>query len=50
MIGDRASDFRVGEVNGLKTVGCAYGFGTEEERKLCDIIVNSPKELLSLEW
>ena len=50
MIGDRASDVRVGEVNGLKTVGCAYGFGTEEERKLCDIIVNSPKELLSLEW
>ena len=50
MIGDRASDFRVGEVNGLKTVCCAYGFGTEEERKLCDIIVNSPKELLSLEW
>lgn len=46
MIGDRGSDFRVGQLHGIKTIGCAYGFGTEAERKLCDITVNSPSELL----
>ena len=48
MTGDRASDFRVGKVNGLKTIGCAYGFGTEEERKLCDVIINSPQEITDI--
>ncbi len=45
MIGDRDSDFRVGQVNGLFTVGCAYGFGTEEERRVCDRVIAAPEEL-----
>lgn len=48
MIGDRASDFRVGKVHGIKTIGCAYGFGTEDERRLCDRIVCLPYELLKI--
>ena len=31
MIGDRASDMKVGQTHGLKTVFCRYGFGKEEE-------------------
>ena len=44
MIGDRGSDFRVGTVNGIPTIGCLYGFGTDEERKLCTLTVSSPSE------
>ena len=48
MIGDRASDFRVGTVNGLKTIGCVYGFGTKEELTCCSAVIHSPKELPAL--
>lgn len=44
MIGDRGSDFRVGTVNGIPTIGCLYGFGTDEERKVCTALVSSPYE------
>lgn len=45
MIGDRSSDFRVGTINGLPTIGCAYGFGTEEELAVCDFVIQTPPEL-----
>lgn len=45
MIGDRDSDFRVGTVNGLRTIGCAYGFGTKEELAPCWAVIRSPEEL-----
>lgn len=45
MVGDRDSDFIVGTKHGLTVIGCAYGFGTEEERSVCDKVVTSPFEL-----
>ena len=48
VIGDRESDFRVGTANGLKTVGCAYGFGNERELSICNKVIYSPKELLGI--
>ncbi len=45
VIGDRASDFRVGETHGLPVIGCAYGFGSAEELAACDRVIGSPAEL-----
>ena len=45
MIGDRDSDFLVGTAHGIPVIGCGYGFGTEQERKVCDIVISSPREL-----
>lgn len=43
--GDRDSDFLVGTAHGIPVIGCAYGFGTEAERRVCDIVISSPYEL-----
>ena len=48
IIGDRYSDFKVGLVNGLPTVGCAYGFGSESELNVCTEIIGSTLELVSV--
>ncbi len=45
MIGDRASDIKVGIAHGIKTIGCAYGFGTGEELAAADCVIASPNEL-----
>lgn len=45
MVGDRYFDILAGTKNGLKTIGCAYGFGTAEELADADIIINSVDEL-----
>ena len=45
VIGDRASDFRVASVHGLRSIGCGYGFGTREELALADVVVQSCKEI-----
>lgn len=48
VIGDRDSDFRVGKEHGIPVIGCAYGFGTEEELSMCDAVASSPEDLPSL--
>lgn len=48
IIGDRDSDFRVGKEHGIPVIGCAYGFGTEEELKMCDAVAESPEDLPAL--
>ena len=48
VIGDRYSDFKVGLVHGLPTVGCAYGFGDESELSVCTAVIKSPSELVSV--
>lgn len=48
IIGDRASDFKVGEVHDIPVIGCAYGFGTEDELKLCDAAAADPAALTAL--
>lgn len=47
MIGDRDSDFLVGTAHGLPVIGCGYGFGTDRERSVCDIVISSPDELVA---
>ena len=45
MIGDRASDIKVGTANGIPTVGCAYGFGEPEELSDCTYVIDDIREL-----
>lgn len=48
MIGDRKEDILSGKVNGLKTMGVTYGFGSREEivEALPDKICHSPEDIL----
>ena len=46
MIGDRASDIDVGELENVRTIGCTYGFGTAEELKTADFIAETPLDIL----
>lgn len=48
VIGDRYSDFKVGIVHNLPTVGCAYGFGSQSELNVCTAVIKSPWELVSI--
>ncbi len=45
VIGDRYSDIEVAKKHGLKSIGCLYGYGSEEELKDADYIVKSISEL-----
>ena len=45
VIGDRDSDFRAGIENHIPVIGCAYGFGTEEELKMCDAVADAPEAI-----
>jgi phosphoglycolate phosphatase len=45
MVGDRRADVEAGRANGLRTVGCTYGFGTPEELAEADVRIDSPREL-----
>lgn len=47
IIGDRFHDIEVATVNGIKAIGCAYGYGSAEELKNADIIVNDVSEIPS---
>lgn len=45
MVGDRLGDVNAGKANGLKTICCAYGYGTEEEWRQADQIAATVAEL-----
>lgn len=45
VIGDRFHDIETATKNGLKSVGCGYGYGSAEELKDADIIINDISEL-----
>lgn len=45
MVGDRGSDLTAGAASGLRTVGCAYGFGEAEELAGADAVVDDPGAL-----
>ena len=45
MIGDRYLDIETGLENGVKTIGCLYGYGSQEELKDADLIIYELKEL-----
>ena len=45
VIGDRFHDIETAVKNGLRSIGCGYGYGTKEELSAADIIVDSPLEI-----
>ncbi len=45
MVGDRASDIRVGLKNHIQTIGCLYGFAAEHELDAADVRIGSPADL-----
>lgn len=45
IIGDRMHDFEIGKVHQLKTIGCNYGYGTEQELMMADVRINDVQEL-----
>lgn len=45
VIGDRASDIRVGVVHGIFSVGCLYGYGNTNELSEADVCINNIEEL-----
>lgn len=48
MVGDRSADLEAGRANGLRTVGCAYGFGTPGELDPADHRIASIIDLAEL--
>ena len=49
MIGDRAQDVRGGRMNGTRTAGVLWGYGTEQElrKEEPDILLRSVKDLIA---
>ncbi|MBQ8961888.1 MAG: HAD hydrolase-like protein [Ruminococcus sp.] len=45
VIGDRFHDIETAAKNGLRSVGCGYGYGTKDELSAADIIINDVKQL-----
>ncbi len=45
MIGDRINDYECAKSAGIPFIGCAYGFGTEDELKEADAIAEKPEQL-----
>lgn len=45
MVGDRLGDISAGKANGLKTICCTYGYGTEDEWRQADQSVATVAEL-----
>lgn len=46
IIGDRFHDIETAVKNNLRSIGCAYGYGSLEELKQADVIVSSVTEIL----
>lgn len=45
VIGDRFHDIETATLNNLKSIGCAYGYGTPEELAEADIIIHDISEI-----
>ncbi|MBE6864676.1 MAG: HAD family hydrolase [Ruminococcus flavefaciens] len=45
VVGDRFHDIDTAVRNGLHSVGCGYGYGSEDELRCADIIVTSPAQI-----
>jgi len=48
IVGDRKKDMDAGKASGIFTIGCKYGFGTEEELSDADIKIGSIAELKNI--
>lgn len=47
MVGDRKHDIKAAKCNGIKSIGCDYGYG-EHEINSADIIIKDIKELIEI--
>lgn len=45
MVGDRHSDIEAGRTNGLKTIGCDFGFANPGELDQADVIIHQFEEI-----
>lgn len=45
VIGDRFHDIETASLNGLKSIGCAYGYGTPEELADADTVIHNISEI-----
>ncbi len=45
VVGDRFHDIDTAVRNGLHSIGCGYGYGSEDELRRADIIVTSPAQI-----
>lgn len=45
VIGDRFHDIETADRNGLRSIGCGYGYGSAEELSKADVIVNDITEI-----
>lgn len=45
MVGDRFHDMEVAEKCGIRSAGCAYGFGTSKELECADVILEDIRDL-----
>lgn len=50
MVGDRYMDINGGKLSGIKAVGCAYGYGTENEFSFygADYVIEKPIDLINV--
>jgi len=46
IIGDRKSDIEIAEKYSLKSIGCTYGYGSYDELKTADYLVDLPEEII----
>ena len=49
VVGDRFQDMEIAEKYGLCSIGCAYGFGTEQELQSASKVIQSVREMCDLE-
>ncbi len=47
MVGDRKHDIKAAKDNGIKSIGCDYGYG-ESEIDTADIVINDIKQLIDI--
>lgn len=45
VIGDRAQDMEIARRNGLRAIGCRYGYGDAQELSAADQLAGAPQEL-----
>ncbi len=45
MVGDRIHDMEAAKLNNVKSIGCSYGFGSYEEIKDADVIIDDIRKL-----
>ena len=46
VIGDRFHDLEIARVHRLKSIGCGFGYGSMEELKTADIVVEQPVDIV----